>query len=256
MLRDRFSPMAVILIVRVLAVLAAARVLPFPRVSRGDCNPAVAEPVVNAPVIGSHLGPLSYCPRSQPPPRGRGQSQSLACGGRSELAKSRSREGPNGQGQVAAGYPKGTAAFASAASASSAAVTSGRWLSSWAGPSDGWLDRGSWSAWRTLLTVFSALVWILITLVPARPSRWKEISMPRTRRNACARRNRPASAGGFLGQAVAPLGRPGPARSAPARTRSEALPDHVLRFAIICRTRAATWSASIRSSIAALQFAR
>jgi hypothetical protein len=50
---------------------------------------------------------------------------------------------------------------------------------------------------RTLLavlTVFLARVWILITLVPARPSRMKAMRMlPNTRRNVCARRNRPRS---------------------------------------------------------------
>jgi hypothetical protein len=96
---------------------------------------------------------------------------------------------------------------------------------------------------------------ILITLVPGRPSRLNAMSMPRTRRNVCARRRQPASARGFFGQAAAPLGRPGPARAAPARRRSEALPVHVRRFATICRTQAATGSASIRSSIAALRFA-
>src|SRR5215470_3063114 len=107
----------------------------------------------------------------------------------------------------------------------------------------------------TVLTVFSGLVLILITLVPARPSRPKAMWMPSTRRNVCARRNRLASSRGLLGQAAAALGRPGPARAAPARNRSEALPVHVLRFAIISRTRAAIGSASVKSSIAALRFA-
>jgi hypothetical protein len=59
---------------------------------------------------------------------------------------------------------------------------------------------------------------------------------------------------GFFGQTAAPLERPESARSAPARRRSEALPVHVLRFAIICRIQAATGSASIKSSIAVLRF--
>src|SRR5262249_51652595 len=61
--------------------------------------------------------------------------------------------------------------------------------------------------------------------------------------------------GTLVGQAAVPLGRLGSARAAPARRRSEALPVHVLRFAMICRTQAATGSASIKSSIAALRFA-
>jgi hypothetical protein len=44
------------------------------------------------------------------------------------------------------------------------------------------------------------VVCILMILFPARPSRLNVMSMPRTRRNVCAQRSRPASARGFLGQ--------------------------------------------------------
>ena len=54
----------------------------------------------------------------------------------------------------------------------------------------------------TVLTVFSRDVRILITLLPARPSRLNVISMPSARRNVCARRKWPARARGFLGQPV------------------------------------------------------
>ena len=57
----------------------------------------------------------------------------------------------------------------------------------------------------TVLTVSSALVLTLIILVPVRPSRENAISMPRIRRNVCARRSRPASARGFFAHAL-PLG--------------------------------------------------
>src|SRR5260370_9415505 len=43
---------------------------------------------------------------------------------------------------------------------------------------------------------------ILIVRVPARPSRLKDISMPSTRRNVCARRSRPARTPGFFGQSA------------------------------------------------------
>jgi hypothetical protein len=56
----------------------------------------------------------------------------------------------------------------------------------------------------TVLTVFSSDARILITLLPARPSRMKITSMPSARRNVCARRKWPASARGFLAKA-APL---------------------------------------------------
>ena len=43
---------------------------------------------------------------------------------------------------------------------------------------------------------------MLIILLPARPSRLNAMSMPNARRNVCARRSRPASARGLLGQPV------------------------------------------------------
>jgi hypothetical protein len=52
----------------------------------------------------------------------------------------------------------------------------------------------------TGLTVVSTVLCILMTLLPARPSRAKTISMPNERRGVCTRRSRPASARGFLGQ--------------------------------------------------------
>jgi hypothetical protein len=73
----------------------------------------------------------------------------------------------------------------------------------------------------TVLTVFSVLVLTLIILVPIRPSREKEISIPSVRRNVCARRSRPASARGFFAQSVPLASR---ARSAHKRRRSEAAP--------------------------------
>jgi hypothetical protein len=85
-------------------------------------------------------------------------------------------------------------------------------------------------------------------LIAARPSRLNAMSMPSTRRNVCARRRRPASARGFLGEEMPPLVRP-----APARSRSAALPDHELRSAMISRTQAATRSASIMLWTAALR---
>ena len=89
---------------------------------------------------------------------------------------------------------------------------------------------------------------ILMILLPARPSRLNVMSMPRTRRNVCARRRRPASALGFLGQPVLSLEMPPPLRSAPARRRSAALPVHELRSVMISRTQAATGSASIAAA--------
>jgi hypothetical protein len=52
----------------------------------------------------------------------------------------------------------------------------------------------------TVLTVCSVVLRIRMTLSPARPSRLNVMSMPSARRNVCARRKRPASARGFLGQ--------------------------------------------------------
>ena len=56
----------------------------------------------------------------------------------------------------------------------------------------------------TVLMVFSVHVHVLtlIILVSVRPSRENAISMPRVRRNVCARRSRPASARGFFAHAL------------------------------------------------------
>src|SRR6266487_4121077 len=85
----------------------------------------------------------------------------------------------------------------------------------------------------SVLTVFSEVLLILMMRVPARPSRPKVISIPRVRKAVCARRRRPASARGFLGQPALVFERPSPARSALARRRSMAVPAHVLRSAMI-----------------------
>jgi hypothetical protein len=108
--------------------------------------------------------------------------------------------------------PKGKLAFASVPSASSVAVLGtcsvGREplissLTGLAGPQACCSEPDSGPLSRTLLTVltvFSRDARILITLLPVRPSRLKEMSMPSVRRNVCARRKRPARARGFLGQ--------------------------------------------------------
>ena len=117
-------------------------------------------------------------------------------------------------------------------------------------------DPGPGPLWRTLptvLTVFANLVCILMSLLPVRPSRAKAISIPRARRNVCARRRRPASARGFFGQAAVPL--EVSLLSVPARRRSAALHIHDLRPAMISRTHAATGSASMMLSMPALRFA-
>jgi hypothetical protein len=127
-------------------------------------------------------------------------------------------------------------AFASAPSASSAAVLGtcrvgrapARRLSSQtalARPEECCSETGSGPLSRTLLTVltvFSRDVRILITLLPARPSRLKTMSMPSARRNVCARRNWPARARGFFGQPVPSFVRL--VRSRLTRKRSAALP--------------------------------
>ena len=89
---------------------------------------------------------------------------------------------------------------------------------------------------------------ILIIRLPVRPSRPKAISMPTVRRNVWQRRNRPARARGFLGHPAVVSS--APSLAAMARRRSEALPVHVLRTAMISRTKAATGSASMTPSIA------
>ena len=107
----------------------------------------------------------------------------------------------------------------------------------------------------TVLTVFSVLVLTLIILVPSRPSREKEISIPSVRRNVCARRSRPASARGFFAQSVPLAMSSSRARSAHKRRRSEALPVHTVWSTIMARTHVAMGSASMMLSIAALRFA-
>jgi hypothetical protein len=66
---------------------------------------------------------------------------------------------------------------------------------------------------------------ILMMRVPDRPSRLKSISIPKVRSNVWARRSRPARARGLLGQPAFPD--ENPAGAALARSRSDALPDHV-----------------------------
>ena len=106
----------------------------------------------------------------------------------------------------------------------------------------------------TVLTMlwdrFSPMAVILIVRVPNRPSRPKTISIPSVRSGVCARRSRPASARGFFGQPERFPTMGLPATLAPASRRSEALPAHCARSAIISRTRAATGSASTMFSIA------
>ena len=114
-------------------------------------------------------------------------------------------------------YSQGSAAafFASAPSASSATLLKsckggpepGRRLSSQTAlaDSDEYCSepaRGSVRALLTVPTVFSRDVRILITRLPARPSRLNVISIPSARRNVCARRKWPARARGFFGQPV------------------------------------------------------
>src|SRR5262245_42465685 len=94
---------------------------------------------------------------------------------------------------------------------------------------------------------------ILIIRLPVRPSRLKAISMPTVLRNVWQRRNRLARARGLLGHPEVLTHTTAPA-AIWARRRSEALPAHVARTAIISRTKAATGSASIIPSIAARRF--
>jgi hypothetical protein len=113
----------------------------------------------------------------------------------------------------------------------------------------------------TVLTVLTALLdcfgleaLILMIRVPLLPSRVNAISMPSIRSDVWARRSRPASARGDFGQAEFPAKRPAAGELAPARWSSDALPVHVGHLAIISRTWAATGSASITPSMAALRF--
>ena len=116
------------------------------------------------------------------------------------------------------------------------------------------LDRPLSLTVLTMLTVlwdgFSPMAVILIVRVPKRPSRPKTISIPSVRGKVCTRRSRPASARGVFGQpdrsAIMGL----PATWVPASKRSDALPVHRARSAMISRTRAATGSASTMLSIA------
>ena len=99
-----------------------------------------------------------------------------------------------------------------------------------------------------------ALVLTLTILVAVRPSRENVISIPRVRRNVCARRSRPARARGFFAQLL-PLELPSRAPSELNSKRSDAVPVHMVRLAIIARMRLAMGSASMMLSIAALRFA-
>jgi hypothetical protein len=67
--------------------------------------------------------------------------------------------------------------------------------------------------------------------VPNRPSRPKTITIPTARRKVCARPSRPANARGLFGK---------PDRLAPTCRRSDALPIHCARSAMISCTQAAT----------------
>jgi hypothetical protein len=106
----------------------------------------------------------------------------------------------------------------------------------------------------TVLTVSSALVLTLIIRVPLRPSRENVISIPIVRRNVCARRRRPESALGFFAHAP-PVEISLRALSAHKLRRSDALPVHMVRLAIIVRTQVAMGSASMMLSIPALRLA-
>jgi len=106
----------------------------------------------------------------------------------------------------------------------------------------------------TVLTALSGLLFTLIVLVPARPSRENVISMPRVRRNVCVRRNRPASARGFFAH-DGPLELSARAFSTHKCMRSDALPAQMVRSAIIVRTQVAKGSASMMLSMLAVRFA-
>ena len=104
----------------------------------------------------------------------------------------------------------------------------------------------------SLLDCFGLAALILMIRVPHLPSRVNATSIPSFRSEVWARRSRPASARGDLGHAEFPAMRP--AEPAPARWSYDALPVHVVHLAIISRTWAATGSASITPSMAALRF--
>ena len=154
--------------------------------------------------------------------------------------------------------PKRKLAFASAPSASSAAVLGTCELSRPLTGLRGWCSepvlRPPSQTLLTVLTQFSAFVLTLIILVPVRPSRENVISIPKLRRNVCARRNRPASARGFLIPAP-PVETSSRALCAYRRIRSDALPIHMFRSAMMVRRQVAMGSASMMLSIAARRFA-
>jgi len=79
--------------------------------------------------------------------------------------------------------------------------------------------RASAAQSSTGLTVCSLLLLMRIILVPPRPFLENVTSMPRVRRNICARRSRPASARGVFGQA-APLFQSSSLAKSAARKRS------------------------------------
>src|SRR5208337_5041346 len=83
---------------------------------------------------------------------------------------------------------------------------------------------------------------VLIKRFPSRPSRLNAMSIPRVLRNAWDLRNRPANARGFFGQSAVLLVR-WSLPTAVAPSRSDAVPTHLVRLAIILRTQAATGSA-------------
>jgi hypothetical protein len=78
----------------------------------------------------------------------------------------------------------------------------------------------------------------------------KPSSIPSARRKGCARRSRPASARGLLGQPDRFQPTELLATLVPTDKRSDAFPVHCVRSAMISRTWAATGSASMIFSIA------
>jgi hypothetical protein len=104
----------------------------------------------------------------------------------------------------------------------------------------------------TLLTASPAVLLTLITLVPVCPSRENVISIPSVRRNVRARRSRPASARGFFAHPL-PAEAPSRALSEHKTKRSDALPSHIIRSAMIARMRLAVGSASMKTQLVATQ---
>src|SRR5208337_4718626 len=90
----------------------------------------------------------------------------------------------------------------------------------------------------TRLTQLSALVLSVIILLPVRPSRENVTSMPRLRRNVCARRSRPARVRGFLAHPL-PLEMSGGNSSEHKSQRSDVIPVHMVLLAMIARIRLA-----------------